>query len=82
MIRIIMDTTTTTMEMVVIMGTEVRPGGVGTGTITRMGAMRIGETTVVQIGRQGKVEVVAEVADNCYAEDSLAGVFIEFELVS
>jgi len=70
------------MEMVVITGTEGWQAVEGTGTTIPMGAMRIGETTVVQIGRQGKVEVVAEVADNCYAEDSLAGVFIEFELVS
>lgn len=54
-----MDTTTTTMEMVVIMGTEVRPGGVGTGTITRMAGMRTAEIIGAQTGPLGKAEAVA-----------------------
>jgi len=58
-----MDTTTTTMEMVVIMGTEVRPGGVGIGTIIRMAGMRTAGIIGAPIEPLGKPEaVVVEVA--------------------
>jgi hypothetical protein len=59
MIRIIMDTTTTTMEMVVIMGTEGWQAVEGTGTTIPMGGMKIGETIGAQTGPLGKAEAVA-----------------------
>ena len=58
MIRIITGITVTIM-VVAIMGTEVRLGGVGTGTITRMAGMRTAEIIGAQTGPLGKAEAVA-----------------------
>jgi len=63
MIRIIMDTTTTTMEMVVITGTEGWQAVEGTGTTIPMGGMRTAGTIGAPIEPLGKPEaVVVEVA--------------------
>jgi len=58
MIRIIMATTTTIMEMVVITGMEGRQAVEGTGTTIPMGGMKIGETIGAQTGPLGKAEAV------------------------
>ena len=57
MIRIITDTTVTTMGVGTTVMVAVMEGEVGIGTTIQMGAMRIVATTVVQI-----VLVVVEVA--------------------
>ena len=49
MIRIIMDTTVTTMEVVITVMVVAMRVEEGTGTTIRMGAMRIEGTTVGQI---------------------------------
>ncbi len=56
MIRIIMDTTVTTMEAGTTVMVAVMGGEVGIGTTIQMVVMRIAATTVVQIAL-GEVEV-------------------------
>jgi len=53
-----MATTTTTMEMVVITGTEGWQAVEGTGTTIPMGGMKIGETIGARTGPLGKAEAV------------------------